>query len=693
MMDDSPTRQDRRRFAMIFRDFHNTGRSGSSVGLYLMGVVVTLLMFGMLMVFSASFPRAGTYFFLRQILWIGLGAIVFVVMMRIPYHFWQRMAVPIMLLTLGSLLAVLVIGQVEFGARRFFFYGSFQPNEIAKLALIIYLSAWAATRGKKLTLLEDGLFPFALVMSLVAGLVAAEGSFSVTIVVVVIGLAIYAVGGGRLKHIGLILMIAVPILLLAMQQAGYPFARIIGWYNLWFNPSEAPEDLLKLTWMLREGYWSITDPNTWAIKASVPGLWNDFLFASISSDLGFMGVLGTVALFAAFGFLGLQVAEHAPDRFGALLAVGITTWILIQATLHICANTGLIPTLGIPLPFLSYGGSSMMVSMAGAGLLLNVSRTWETASLTDPMLQRSPEGSAAARDDITREGFQAQITPQEVDKLLGPRIELPAYMKEFAIRLGKPSLDSYTSWSLDKTIPFGDSGRITDPGQFFDRNDLMQRIFEELAQGTNLWLTGAAQVGKSSVLAMICALGPAQLHLPAADFAYLSVEWVENENDFFVALADILGLKETLRGYALRAALKGRRIVLCLDDVDKMDVKGLGVNVHSQLRGLTNGQDAPIRLVLASRAPLSRPFADLAEGNSSLAGVCRWLPVEPFTLEIARAFLQQRLVGSELTFTEAEVTELMNASGGIPGKLQSVAADMYRTRVQTRSPQTKRKAT
>ncbi len=340
----------------------------------LIGIVGTMVLLGLVMVFSASFPRAGTYFFLRQLRWIGLGIIVFIAMAAIPYRFWQRKAVLIIILTVGGLLGVLILGKVVFGATRHFLNGSFQPSEIAKLTLTIYVSAWAATRGKKLSRLEDGLLPFAVLMGLVAALIAAERSFSVTIIVVVIGLAIYFVGGGSLKHIGLILLIGAPILLMAMSQAGYPFDRIIGWYNVWFNPSEAPEDLIKLTWMLREGRGSIADPSMWTLKASVAGLWNDYLFANIGADLHFVGTFLVVGLYTLFGYRALRTALNAPDRFGALTAIGLTVWILVQAAIHIGTSLTLIPATGQPLPFMSYGGSSLLSCLAAAGLLVSISR-------------------------------------------------------------------------------------------------------------------------------------------------------------------------------------------------------------------------------------------------------------------------------------------------------------------------------
>jgi hypothetical protein len=224
--------------------------------------------------------------------------------------------------------------------------------------------------------------------------------------------------------------------------------------------------------------------------------------------------------------------------------------------------------------------------------------------------------------------------------------------------------------------PFGDAGRITDPTRFFDREELLRQAFEELGKGVNLSLVGESQVGKSSLLAMICALGPERLGLPPEAFAYLNLEVVDNEDDFYEALCDALGVA-TCRGYKLTRALQGRRIVLCLDEVEKMAWDGFTVRVRSQLRGLADGPEAPLKLVIASRSPLACLFPDSPELDSPLAGICRQLDVGPFAPEVARAFLADRLRNTAVTFTEKEIAALLEEAGGNPAKLQRAAADLY----------------
>jgi cell division protein FtsW len=342
----------------------------------IIAIVVTFLLLGLVMVLSASLNREGTYFFLRQLMWVVVGVVACVVMAALPYRMWRPLAIPVMLFTLAALVAVLVLGdpQGKFGADRTLFGGRIQPSEIAKLAVVIYVAAWAAARGKKVNSFTDGMLPFIIIIGLVAGLIAAEKSFSVTIIVLAVGLTIYFVGGGHPGQLFLLLLMGLPLMAVAMYKAHYPWDRVVGWYNVWFNPSQAPEDLQRLMLMLREGRGSVADPSIWNLKAAVPGLWSDYLFANIGADLPVIGTFLVVALYAWFGYRALGIALNAPDRFGALTAVGLTAWILIQAAIHIGTSLTLIPPTGQPLPFMSYGGSSLVSCMAAAGLLLSISR-------------------------------------------------------------------------------------------------------------------------------------------------------------------------------------------------------------------------------------------------------------------------------------------------------------------------------
>jgi hypothetical protein len=221
-------------------------------------------------------------------------------------------------------------------------------------------------------------------------------------------------------------------------------------------------------------------------------------------------------------------------------------------------------------------------------------------------------------------------------------------------------------------------GRITDPARFFDREELLRQIFEELGKGVNLSLVGESQVGKSSVLAMVCALGPERMKLASETFVYLSLEWVKDEKEFYSALCDTLRIGQC-SGYALTRALRGKQFVLCLDEFEKMAWKGFTKDLRSHLRGLADGHNAPLKLVIASRSPLSQLFPDSPELDSPLAGICRQLDVIPFPPDVARTFLVHRLRGTGVTFAEADIAKMLTETGGHPAKLQRAAADLFKT--------------
>jgi hypothetical protein len=225
--------------------------------------------------------------------------------------------------------------------------------------------------------------------------------------------------------------------------------------------------------------------------------------------------------------------------------------------------------------------------------------------------------------------------------------------------------------------PFGKMGRIEEPDLFFDRKELLRQTFEELNKGGNISLFGESQIGKSSLLSMICKLGSERMKLPPENFVSISMEWVEDEEDFYETLCEELQI-ETCRGGKLRRALRGKRYILCLDEFEGMKWKGFTVKVRSYLRGLADGSTAPLRLVIASRSPLHHLFPDSPELMSPLAGICHQLDVNPFPPDVARDFLQQRLHGTGITFTEQQIHDVITKTGGHPAKLQDEAAKLFR---------------
>jgi cell division protein FtsW len=340
----------------------------------LVGVVFALVMLGLVMVFSASFSRVGPTFFRRQLMWVGVGTLAFLFMLFFPYRRWAKLAVPVMAVTLGLLVAVLVVGQDIHGATRTLFNGRIQPSEFAKMAVVIYAAAWVVSSGRTLADTGGGLLQFTAIMAVVAGLILLERSFSMTIIILVIGYTIFFVGGGNVKQLLLVMALGLPALAFAMYRTGYAQERIQRWAAVLLNPQGADPDTLRIIQVLRSGQGIGTSPADWAVKDAVPLLWSDYIFANIGHDLTIVGMIAVLLAYLLIGYRGLGIALNAEHAFGSMLAIGITTWLVTQAAVHIGASLAVIPSTGQPLPFISYGGSSLVMCMAAAGLLANVSR-------------------------------------------------------------------------------------------------------------------------------------------------------------------------------------------------------------------------------------------------------------------------------------------------------------------------------
>lgn len=220
------------------------------------------------------------------------------------------------------------------------------------------------------------------------------------------------------------------------------------------------------------------------------------------------------------------------------------------------------------------------------------------------------------------------------------------------------------SWHLEESLH-----------QRFKESRLHQ-IFEELRKGTSLALIGEWQMGKSSMLEIICEQGPRKLERPVSDFIYLNMPLIPDEDDFFEALCNNLNI-EYCRGYKLARLLRGKHYILCLDEIEKMPKERFSLEEQEELRSLADGAAAPLTLVIASSRPLDQLFPDAPGRTSPLANICAPLMVPPFTPTEARQFLAQRLTGTNITFTEAEIEQLIRESRGVPGRLQQLAAERY----------------
>ncbi len=343
--------------------------------------VAGLTVVGLMLVYSATFDWSyqvyGNSFHiaLRQFRWVGLGVVGLVVFTFVPYEWWRKAAVPVMGATLAALLLVLIVGQKRFGAQRSFFDGSIHPGELAKLSVIIYIAAWLSSKGEQIRDLTYGLIPFAVLIGVVAGLIVAQPDIGTAILICVTAVAVFFFAGADVLQLAVGGAIgAVPFALLV---SNFPYAsdRIAEWLQVWRSPELAGHHMKQSLIALGSGgLFGVGLGQGQQKLGYLPTHHTDAIFAVLGEEAGLLGCLIVVGLFVLFAYRGFKITMEARDPFAALLACGVTCLITFQALLNVGVVTGLVPFTGMALPFISSGGSSMLVSLAGVGVLLGVSR-------------------------------------------------------------------------------------------------------------------------------------------------------------------------------------------------------------------------------------------------------------------------------------------------------------------------------
>lgn len=348
-------------------------------------VVLLLLAIGMVMVYSASVAKAsanfgdGFYYLKRQFFWAVLGLCAMAVTSRIDYWHWQRWARPLFIAMVLLLIIVLVpgVGKVVNGARRWIGFGpaQFQPSEFMKTAFVIWLAAYLVTAGEQLRSLWRGLLPALAVLGLVFVLILAEPDLGTALAISGTTFMMLFSAGASLTHLGGLAGMAVPAVLLLIWLEPYRMRRLTSFIDPFRDPQGAGYQIIQSLYALgsgglfglglgrsRQKFWYLPEQHT------------DFIFAILGEELGFIGGVLVLSLYFLLAWRGLRVALAAPDRFSGLLAVGITGMIVVQALINVGMVTSSMPITGIPLPFLSYGGSSLVPTLAAVGILLNVSK-------------------------------------------------------------------------------------------------------------------------------------------------------------------------------------------------------------------------------------------------------------------------------------------------------------------------------
>ncbi len=372
--------------------------------------VIALAAIGILMVYSSSamyaYVQLGKEDTLGivgpQIFWGALGILVMLATMRLDYRWLRMVSVPGYAIAVILLILVFVPGlnRVVGGSARWLVLGplpGLHPAEIAKLALIVYLAHWMANRGKRIGSFRSGTVPFLIIAVPVIALVFKEPDLGTTVVITLTALTMFFVAGASLWQLGAMGGIAVAGgLIVGLKD--YQLERIRAFIDPWADPLGAGFHTIQGLLALGIGglFGSGLGESKLAGGLYLPNAWNDFIFAIIGEEFGFMGAALVIGLFVLLGYAGIRTALRAPDTFGALLAGGITAWLCFQAFINIAVVVALLPVTGITLPFISAGGSSLLVSFAAVGILLSISReTVERERKTGPTTQ--PETTAANR--------------------------------------------------------------------------------------------------------------------------------------------------------------------------------------------------------------------------------------------------------------------------------------------------------
>ncbi len=347
-----------------------------------------LTAFGLVMVFSASEVQGvisyhnPAYFFERQLLWLGLGLGLLWVAAHMDYHRLRPLVAPVAVGCLALLVMVLLphFGVEANGARRWLQIGpiSMQPAEFAKVGGLLVMALWLERRRDRIGSLEDGVVPFLALMALVTGLIMLERDLGTTLIVAAIFLSQFLVAGGRKRHflvLGLVVALSVFVFI---RMEPYRLQRIMAFLNPWADPLNTGfQSIQSILALGSGGIFGVGLGQSIQKYQWLPFAHTDFIFAIIGEETGLLGTTAVLAGFALFAYRGYRVALKAPDAFGSLIACGITTWIAFQALINIAAVTVTLPTTGIPLPFISYGGSSLAITLLSVGILMNVAMQGE----------------------------------------------------------------------------------------------------------------------------------------------------------------------------------------------------------------------------------------------------------------------------------------------------------------------------
>lgn len=348
-------------------------------------IVVALLIFGLFILYSASLSLGDrrfdnpTYYFREQLLkGVLLGVVGFLLALKVPYQFLKKYSF-IFLIASIALLTLVFLPDIGFsfaGARRWVKLGPifFQPSEIVKLAFLIYLAAWFEARRKDIGAALGGLVPFLIIVGIIGVLLMAQPDMGTFGVVALSGLAMYWVAGGRNRHLGFIVALGIISFFALAWIAPYRWQRVTSFSNPSADPQGSGYHINQAMSAIGIGGVGGVGIGNSRSSTYLPEAAGDSIFAVLAEELGLLGVSVTMLLYSFFGIRGYQLARQSPDYFSRLLIVGVTSWILIQSFINIASISGSFILTGVPLPFISYGGTALAVNLIAAGIIANISK-------------------------------------------------------------------------------------------------------------------------------------------------------------------------------------------------------------------------------------------------------------------------------------------------------------------------------
>jgi cell division protein FtsW len=361
------------------------GRTLPSTDGWLLAISVLLALFGVVMVYSASAVLAGnrfhdwTYFLKRQVTWLAVGFVVLHLASRLDYMVWERWSVPILGLSLILLLAVLIpaLGVTAKGARRWFRAGplSVQPAELAKFAVVFYLASYLNRKEDRIEDFRSGMLPPLVLIGVIAGLILIQPDLGTVVVLALLTFGLLFLGGCRVVHLIGLVLVTVPMGLALILSSPYRRQRLMTFLEPWKDPEAAG-------FQVTQSFLAFGSGGPFGVGLGesrqklffLPEAHTDFVLALVGEELGLVGTVALMLLFVVLVLRGFLIASRAQQPFGRYVALGITLLFGFQALINAGVVTGLLPTKGLTLPLVSYGGSSLVMSLLGIGILLSISR-------------------------------------------------------------------------------------------------------------------------------------------------------------------------------------------------------------------------------------------------------------------------------------------------------------------------------